>query len=139
MVFFLSSTSFSKVLLFFICERGLHKFLHEIFPERKNVGQVSDGRRDSCVSQLLQVQESPYRTPLATAFVQAGVELGYPHLDCNGAQQTGFMLAQGTVRRGSRCSTNKAFLRPVASLFAIGPPTFSIKLAATFSFPTNLA
>ncbi|GLH01008.1 hypothetical protein R5R35_006258 [Gryllus longicercus] len=60
----------------------------------------------------LTVQESPWRTPLAIAFVQAGTELGYQNRDINGEEQTGFMLAQGTIRRGSRCSTAKAFLRP---------------------------
>ncbi|KAB0791777.1 hypothetical protein PPYR_03577 [Photinus pyralis] len=62
---------------------------------------------------LLTVQESPWRTPLVVAFVQAGRELGYPMRDINGAEQAGFMIAQGTIRRGSRCSTAKAFLRPV--------------------------
>jgi len=33
--------------------------------------------------------------------------------DINGAEQAGFMIAQGTIRRGQRCSTAKAFLRPV--------------------------
>lgn len=47
------------------------------------------------------------------AFVEAGTELGYENRDINGAKQTGFMIAQGTIRRGSRCSTAKAFLRPV--------------------------
>lgn len=61
----------------------------------------------------LTVQESPWRTPLAIAFLKAGLELGYPVRDINGASQTGFMIAQGTIRRGSRCSTSKAFLRPV--------------------------
>lgn len=61
----------------------------------------------------LTVQETPWRTPLSIAFVKAGTELGYDNRDINGANQTGFMLAQGTVRRGSRCSTAKAFLRPV--------------------------
>lgn len=61
---------------------------------------------------LLTVQESPWRTPLVVAFVQAGKELGYPNRDINGADQYGFMIAQGTIRRGSRCSTGKAFLRP---------------------------
>lgn len=61
---------------------------------------------------LLTVQESPWRTPLVVAFVQAGQELGYPNRDINGADQYGFMIAQGTIRRGSRCSTGKAFLRP---------------------------
>ncbi|KAK7874213.1 hypothetical protein R5R35_006256 [Gryllus longicercus] len=61
----------------------------------------------------LTVQEPPWRTPLALAFLEAGEQLGYDNRDINGARQTGFMLAQGTIRRGSRCSTAKAFLRPV--------------------------
>lgn len=61
----------------------------------------------------LTVQESPWRSPLALAFVKAGEELGYLNRDINGEQQTGFMIAQGTIRRGSRCSTAKAFLRPI--------------------------
>ncbi|XP_065350182.1 glucose dehydrogenase [FAD, quinone] [Cloeon dipterum] len=60
----------------------------------------------------LTVEEAPWRTPLATAFVQAGVEMGYENRDINGEYQSGFMLAQGTTRRGARCSTAKAFLRP---------------------------
>ncbi|KAI4454887.1 glucose-methanol-choline gmc oxidoreductase [Holotrichia oblita] len=62
---------------------------------------------------FLTVQESPWRTPLAVAFLQAGQQLGYEVRDCNGEKQTGFMIAQGTIRRGTRCSTAKAFLRPV--------------------------
>lgn len=61
----------------------------------------------------LTVQESPWRTPLSVAFIKAGMELGYEHRDINGESQTGFMLTQSTIRRGSRCSTSKAFLRPV--------------------------
>lgn len=61
------------------------------------------------------MQEAPWRTPLSIAFLQAGKELGYEIRDLNGAKQTGFMLSQGTLRRGSRCSTAKAFLRPVRS------------------------
>lgn len=60
----------------------------------------------------LTVGEAPYHTPLAAAFVQGGVEMGYDNRDINGEKQTGFMIAQGTIRRGSRCSTGKAFLRP---------------------------
>ena len=61
----------------------------------------------------LTVQEAPWRTPLAAAFVEAGVEMGYENRDGNGKFQTGFMIPQGTIRRGSRCSTAKAFLRPI--------------------------
>lgn len=61
----------------------------------------------------LTVQETPWRTPLSIAFLQAGIELGYNICDINGANQTGFMITQATIRRNSRCSTAKAFLRPV--------------------------
>lgn len=61
----------------------------------------------------LTVQEPPWKSPLAIAFLQAGQEMGYENRDINGFSQTGFMLTQGTIRRGSRCSTAKAFLRPV--------------------------
>ncbi|XP_018310633.1 glucose dehydrogenase [FAD, quinone] [Mycetomoellerius zeteki] len=60
----------------------------------------------------LTVQEAPWHTPLAGAFVQAGQEMGYENRDINGEFQTGFMIVQGTIRRGSRCSSAKAFLRP---------------------------
>ncbi|KAK1137820.1 hypothetical protein K0M31_002314 [Melipona bicolor] len=63
----------------------------------------------------LTVQEAPYHTPLANAFVEAGQEMGYEARDINGEHQTGFMVAQGTIRHGSRCSTAKAFLRPAKS------------------------
>lgn len=39
--------------------------------------------------------------------------MGYDVRDINGAKQTGFALWQFTMRRGSRCSTAKAFLRPI--------------------------
>lgn len=47
------------------------------------------------------------------AFLQAGQEMGYDIVDVNGDQQTGFAFYQFTMRRGSRCSDAKAFLRPV--------------------------
>ncbi|CAD1478745.1 unnamed protein product, partial [Heterotrigona itama] len=59
--------------------------------------------------------EAPNQSPLANAFVEAGREMGYEAIDINGEQQTGFMVAQGTIRDGSRCSTAKAFLRPAKS------------------------
>lgn len=60
----------------------------------------------------LTVGETPYTTPLSPAFIEAGVEMGYEHLDVNAAKQTGFMFIQSTTRDGRRCSTAKAFLQP---------------------------
>ena len=42
----------------------------------------------------LTVTETAYHTPLVTAFVEGGVEMGYEHRDGNGERQTGFMIAQ---------------------------------------------
>lgn len=39
--------------------------------------------------------------------------MGYDIVDVNGETQTGFAFYQFTMRRGSRCSTAKAFIRPV--------------------------
>ena len=54
-----------------------------------------------------------YETPLLNAFLSGGKELGFQVRDLNAKYQTGFMPLQGTLRNGSRCSTGKAFLRPV--------------------------
>ncbi|XP_066580966.1 glucose dehydrogenase [FAD, quinone] [Prorops nasuta] len=61
----------------------------------------------------LTVQDAPYNTPLGVAFLQAGEEMGYDIVDVNGDQQTGFAFYQYTMRRGARCSTAKAFVRPI--------------------------
>ncbi|XP_053203388.1 glucose dehydrogenase [FAD, quinone]-like [Panonychus citri] len=60
----------------------------------------------------LTVATPPDATPIATAFPEAGKHLGYPNIDLNGPIQAGFAIPQGTIRRGARCSTSKAFLRP---------------------------
>ncbi|XP_029851198.2 glucose dehydrogenase [FAD, quinone] [Ixodes scapularis] len=61
----------------------------------------------------LSVMRAPYATPLASAFVEAGVHLGYPARDINAGQLTGFMIPQGTLLDGRRHSTRRAFLDPV--------------------------
>lgn len=40
--------------------------------------------------------------------------MGYNIVDVNGDQQTGFGFWQFTMRRGTRCSTAKAFIRPIS-------------------------
>jgi choline dehydrogenase len=56
------------------------------------------------------------RHPLVDAFVDAAAELGIPRNDdFNGAAQEGGGYYQLTTRRGLRCSTADAYLRPAAS------------------------
>lgn len=52
--------------------------------------------------------------PLYQAFIDAGVEAGYPHTeDYNGYRQEGFGAMHMTVRGGVRESTSRAYLDPV--------------------------
>ncbi len=61
----------------------------------------------------LAVSDPVYRPPLADAFIRAAEQAGIPeNADCNGAEQAGAGYFQLTVRRGRRCSTAVAFLRP---------------------------
>ncbi|KAF7988519.1 hypothetical protein HCN44_001092 [Aphidius gifuensis] len=58
------------------------------------------------------VEYSQWRTPLATAFLDAGKECGYNITqDYNGAEQMGFGYIQLATDKGARCSASKAYLR----------------------------
>lgn len=78
----------------------------------------------------LTVSTPPDVTPVATTFVEAGKYVGYPNVDLNGPLQAGFAIPQGTIRRGARCSTSKAFLRP-----ARGRPNLHV---LTFAYATRI-
>lgn len=61
----------------------------------------------------LNVMDRSYTNPLSSAFIEAGVELGWPHNDdFNGASQEGFGTYQVTQRQGKRHSTAMAYLHP---------------------------
>nr|AEB91339.1 salicyl alcohol oxidase paralog 1 [Chrysomela lapponica] len=61
----------------------------------------------------LTITDVPYRSKAADAYVKAAQEAGHAYVDYNGAQQLGVSYVQGTLRRGLRCSSEKAFLRPI--------------------------
>uniref|UniRef100_A0A6G1SCW9 Glucose dehydrogenase n=1 Tax=Aceria tosichella TaxID=561515 RepID=A0A6G1SCW9_9ACAR len=60
----------------------------------------------------LTVSSPPDPTEIGRALPEAGRYLGYTGDDPNGPIQAGFTIPQGTIRRGSRCSTARAFLEP---------------------------
>lgn len=62
----------------------------------------------------LTVEYFKYEHPITRDILQAGQQMGYNILDVNGERQTGFTRSHATVRAGLRCSTAKAFLRPVS-------------------------
>ncbi|XP_026477527.1 glucose dehydrogenase [FAD, quinone]-like [Ctenocephalides felis] len=63
----------------------------------------------------LTIDSNKFETPLDEALIEAGRELGYEENDNNGANQTGIIRPQSFLRDGSRCSANKAFIKPVVS------------------------
>ena len=74
----------------------------------------------------LTVGLSEYQDPLIDAFVDSGVALGHPRTpDYNGAQQEGFGRVQSTIRKGRRCSTAVAYLRP-----ALARPNLTLQMHA---------
>ena len=59
------------------------------------------------------IQYTNWRTPLADAFLQAGVETGGKIIDYNGENQIGYSLIQFTMNNGTRMSASRAFLHPI--------------------------
>jgi len=61
----------------------------------------------------LHVSTGACRNPLYRAFIDAGVQAGYPFTeDMNGYQQEGFGAMDMTTRKGRRWSTAQAYLKP---------------------------
>lgn len=82
---------------------------------------------------LLTVSSPPDASPIAVAFPEAGKELGYPNIDLNGPLNTGFAVPQGTVRRGARCSTSKAFLQSAKNRPNLHVVTFAYTTKVIFN------
>ncbi|GLV38206.1 uncharacterized protein CBL_12852 [Carabus blaptoides fortunei] len=61
----------------------------------------------------LSVETFKHYSRMLEWFLQAGEQMGYEVRDINGLRQTGFTASHGTLTEGLRCSTAKAFLRPV--------------------------
>lgn len=61
----------------------------------------------------LHITRGPRKNPLFKAFVEAGLQAGYPATaDYNGAQQEGFGAMEATIWKGRRWSAANAYLRP---------------------------
>ena len=61
----------------------------------------------------LRVDTGRCGNPLFQAFIEAGIQAGYPYTDdMNGYQQEGFGSMDMTVHRGRRCSAAQAYLKP---------------------------
>lgn len=61
----------------------------------------------------LPITHAATQTPLVPTFLKAGQELGYPIVDYNAAEQTGFSAIQATILNGRRQSAAKSFIDPI--------------------------
>lgn len=62
----------------------------------------------------LKVTDKISNNPLFDAFIEAGVQAGFPYTeDVNGAQQEGFGRFDMTINKGKRCSAAAAYLYPI--------------------------
>lgn len=63
---------------------------------------------------IMPISKFPYTPPISKSILRGGEELGFPTRDLNGANTTGFMIAQTFSKNGIRMSSARAFLRPAA-------------------------
>ena len=63
----------------------------------------------------MSIEQSKFKTKLLDAFLEAGQSLGYDVNDPSGPDMLGFSQIQGTIKNGRRCSTAKAYLRPIVN------------------------
>ncbi|XP_011164993.1 glucose dehydrogenase [FAD, quinone] [Solenopsis invicta] len=59
------------------------------------------------------ISYAEFRTQLSDAYLEAGKELGYPVIDYNGKNEIGFSYLQTTTFKGTRMSSNRAYLQPI--------------------------
>ncbi|KRT81622.1 FAD dependent oxidoreductase, partial [Oryctes borbonicus] len=61
----------------------------------------------------LHVEDVPYRSKSAEAFVEAMQEMGVKYVDYNGKNQSGVSYMHATTRNGRRCSAFNSLLEPI--------------------------
>ncbi|XP_046744791.1 glucose dehydrogenase [FAD, quinone]-like [Diprion similis] len=85
------------------------------FKKAENV-TIPDLRESSYhgTSGPLTVENPRYEHPIRRYLLNGTSEMGYRQVDVNGKTQIGFNRLQTTTRNGLRCSTERAYLRPVA-------------------------
>ncbi|XP_076249233.1 glucose dehydrogenase [FAD, quinone]-like [Calliopsis andreniformis] len=89
-----------------------YKDVLKYFKKLENI-QIPELRKDSKYHGTkgpVSIDYAAFRTPLATAFLEAGQEQGYPLVDYNGEKLIGFSYIQSTMQKGYRMSSNKAYL-----------------------------
>uniref|UniRef100_A0A0C9RKA1 Gld_25 protein n=1 Tax=Fopius arisanus TaxID=64838 RepID=A0A0C9RKA1_9HYME len=81
--------------------------------ESFNINDYVSNQRVHNKNGPVSIEYPAFHTPLATAFLKAGEELGYPIIDYNsGNESVGFSYLQTTLKDGMRMSSSVAYLHP---------------------------
>lgn len=92
--------SYEEILPYFI--KSEHMEIEEL---RKSKYHGSKGPLNVCYTD--------YKSKLLKAFLKSSKEMGYNITDPNGEHMLGFSRSQATLQNGRRCSTSKAFIKPI--------------------------
>uniref|UniRef100_A0A182MDR2 Glucose-methanol-choline oxidoreductase N-terminal domain-containing protein n=1 Tax=Anopheles culicifacies TaxID=139723 RepID=A0A182MDR2_9DIPT len=60
----------------------------------------------------LSVEDCPFRSKIATTFIESGQLVGYPYLDYNAGDQIGVSFLQANTEQGRRVTSGNAYLYP---------------------------
>ncbi|XP_053676044.1 glucose dehydrogenase [FAD, quinone]-like [Anopheles nili] len=61
----------------------------------------------------LSVEDCPFRTQLATTFVESAQQAGFPYIDYNSGDQLGVSFLQANTLQGRRVTSGIAYLHPI--------------------------
>ncbi|OWF43153.1 glucose dehydrogenase [FAD, quinone]-like isoform X2 [Mizuhopecten yessoensis] len=72
----------------------------------------------------------PNVTPMQKLYIDAGKDLGFNVIDCNGEDQIGFCWMQSTIKQGERWSSYRSFIKPHLARpnLHVMPNTFTTKV-----------
>jgi choline dehydrogenase len=121
----------SSVLNYMIHNRG-HRKDYDLWEDMGNVGwgykevlpyflksediaipELAKDTKYHSTGGYMTISYPSFHTPLAEAFLQAGIETGQQIVDYNAETQTGFSIIQTSTKNGTRLSTSRAFLHPI--------------------------
>lgn len=121
----------SSVLNYMIHTRGNRKD-YDLWEDMGNVGwgykdvlpyflksediaipELAKNTKHHATGGYMTVSYPSFHTPLAEAFLQAGLETGQQIVDYNAETQIGFSFIQTSTKNGTRWSTSRAFLHPI--------------------------
>lgn len=81
--------------------------------EKVDIPEIARDKRMHSTEGHVSVSYAPYRTPIATAIMDAADRMGFPTVDYNGHTQIGYSYLQLHLMNGTRASSSRSYLHPI--------------------------